>query len=716
MKTNLRNKTGCIFLSASLLQILPPGLAAAGNDIASGIHAESEEDFTREIDTVISATRIRQPLTESPSSITIIDRDAIVASGAVEIADVLRLVPGIQVAYPQGNQLAVTYHGYGDAFPRDMQVQIDGRSVYQPSFGDVDWLFLGITLEDIERIEVIRGPNTPFYGSNAVAGVINIITRLPLQDRGTLARLTAGDLKTRNAVLRHGDRLGDLDYRMTLNYQSGEGFDTNINSTNDNREIAGISLRGTWNPQPHDEVDIQLGFSDGNTGGGAEPTNDPPPHDKQVTSDYQFIKWRRALRDESDIQVQFYRNHYDSDDHFRDTLSHAFEATPAEIIGLLSFGLGIAPADVIALYGPDPEASFGLFDYEGERYDLELQYTSPASGRLRAVIGAGLRLNRLRSPALTDRRDWIDELSERAYANITYNATDRIILNLGLFAENSDEFGAHLSPRLNATYLFSPQQSIRLSYARAKRNPSLVEGHANTVYKLDDGTPYLFDIVTGNPDPETLTSLELGYIGYWLDRKLLVDVKLFHEKTDDFMHPVRDCALPQAFGPACTPPLDLPALSVFGNDGHRTVQGGEFQIKYQTAPRDFISLQASILETDNVGNRQINSPTEPDRPFFPNELVAPKYTVSLLLSKALGAGLEASAAAYRVDNMVWLGDGDRIKGYGRVDLRLAKRWQTGNSNMMLEGIVQNAGDSYITFRNDNFFDTRAYLRFTMEFL
>ncbi|MDX1697512.1 MAG: hypothetical protein R3308_04455, partial [Thiohalobacterales bacterium] len=174
--------------------------------------------------------------------------------------------------------------------------------------------------------------------------------------------------------------------------------------------------------------------------------------------------------------------------------------------------------------------------------------------------------------------------------------------------------------------------------------------------------------------------------------------------------------VPQPFGPACTPPLDLPAISVFPNDGHYTVQGGEFQIKYQSAPRDFISLQASIVETDNAGYRQINSDFEPDRPFFPNELVAPKYTVSLLLSKHLGAGLEASAAAYRVDRMVWLGDGDRIKGYGRVDLRLARRWRSGNSNMMLEGIVQNAGDSYVTFRDENIFDTRAYLRFSMEFL
>ncbi|MDH5471048.1 MAG: TonB-dependent receptor plug domain-containing protein, partial [Gammaproteobacteria bacterium] len=114
-------------LSAVIVtSLLLPGLIPKIS-FGAQLHLESEADYLTEIDTVISATRIQQPLTESPSSITIIDRDMIVASGAVEIADVMRLVPGIQVAYPQGNQIAVTYHGYGDAFPRDMQILVDGR-------------------------------------------------------------------------------------------------------------------------------------------------------------------------------------------------------------------------------------------------------------------------------------------------------------------------------------------------------------------------------------------------------------------------------------------------------------------------------------------------------------------------------------------------------------------------------------------------------------
>jgi len=677
-------------MAAAPLAALPA--SADTRSLAAGL--ETDEDFTGDIDTVISATRIRQPLTESPSSITIIDRDTIIASGAIEVADVLRLVPGIQVAYPQGNQLAVSYHGFGDAFPRSMQVLIDGRSIYQPSFADVDWLFLGIVLEDIERIEVIRGPNSPLYGSNAVSGVINIITRLPWQDRGTAARITAGDLGTRNGMLRHSGRHGALDYRVTLNYQQGDGLEGDSNSTNDGRRLSGVSFRGLWNPRPSDEFDIQLGHAAGDLGGGAEPQHDPPPHDKQVSSDYEFVSWRRALPDEAEFRWQLYHNGYNSDDDYRDLLSHAYNIPPAAIPLLI-------PGQA------DQLADFGLFDYRGQRYDLELQHTSPASSRLRTVAGAGIRLNRLKSEVLTNRDDWIDEWSERVFVNLAYHASDRLRLNFGAMGEHSDKFGAYLSPRIAANWLFDPQHSVRLSYARARRTPSLVESQFNNVHELDDGTPYLIDFIARDPEPETLTSVELGFTGYWLKRRLLLDAKLFYEKTDDRIRFVEDLALQQPF-PAITPVIPIHVLV---NDGYTKVAGAELQLKYQTGPRDFISYQVSKLDTDLIWSVQLN----PDLVLRQPENVAPRYTASLLASKTLPHGFEVSAAWYHISNMVWLGDGDRIQGYKRTDARVARRWRSAGSDMMLEAIVQNTGNDYITFRNENLFETRAFLRLTIDF-
>lgn len=688
-------KRSAALLLLPLAAIPHAALAAAVSDPVMDAGLESEEDFTGAIDTVISATRIRQPLTESPSSVTIIDRDTIVASGAIEIADVLRLVPGIQVSYPTGNQLAVIYHGFGDAFPRSMQVLVDGRSIYQPSFGDVDWVMLGITPEDIERIEVIRGPNSPLYGANAVSGVIDIITRLPWQDRGTTARVTAGVLHTRDGMLRYGGRQGALDYRVTLNYQNNNGFKGNLNSTDDGRELGGVSLRGVWNPRPSDEFDIQLGYSDGMLGAGAEPHGDPPAHDKHVLSDYQFISWRRALADEAEFHWQVYRNGYNSDDDFRYTLERAY---------------GVDDATIQALLGTPPNAAgnFGLFDYRGERYDTELQYTSPQSGRLRSVAGIGLRLNRLKSEVLTNRNDWIEEVSGRVYANLNYRASERLLLNLGAMAEHSSRFGAYLSPRIAANWLFDPRHSARFSYSLATRNPSLVESEFNNVHELDDGTPYLIDFVAMDPGPETLTAVELGYTGYWLDRRLLLDAKLFREQTDDQIRFVKDLSLQQ-------PVAALTALSLVQtlvNDGYRRVYGGELQLRYQAGPRDFVSLQLAKLDTDVVQSRQLN----PDDTIRWPENIAPNYTASLLASKTLPHGFEVSGAWYYLSNMTWQGDGDRLEQYNRFDARLARRWRSSGSNLMLEAIVQNIGNGYYSFRNENIFDTRAYLRFSIGFI
>ncbi|MGB5474461.1 MAG: TonB-dependent receptor [Gammaproteobacteria bacterium] len=689
---------------------LTPDTALPGTvyDPDAAAAPETEEDFTGAIDTVISATRIRQPLTESPSSVTIIDRDTIAVSGAIEVADVLRLVPGIQVAYPQGNQLAVTYHGFGDAFPRSMQVLIDGRSIYQPSFADVDWLFLGIVLEDIERIEVIRGPNSPLYGSNAVSGVINIITRLPWQDRGTAARLTAGDLNTRHGMLRHAGTRGALDYRMTLTYQKDDGFEGDSNSTNDGRQLGGVSFRGVWNPRPSDEFGIQLGYAAGDLGGGAEPQHDPPAHDKQVSSDYQFISWRRALPDEAELRWQVYRNGYNSNDNYRDLLSHAYDVPVSFIPCVIPDPAGSGTCPLDGQPGqPDQYADFGLFDYRGQRYDTELQYTSPQAGRLRTVLGAGLRLNRLKSEVLTNRDDWIDEWSERIFVNLGYRASEQLLLNFGAMAEHSDRFGAYVSPRIAANWLLDPQHSVRLSYARATRNPSLVESQFNNVYKADDGTPYLIDFVARDPDPETLTSVELGYTGYWLERRLLLDAKLFHEKTVDRIHFVDDPTVQQP-----TPAVGSQfTASSLVNDGYTRVIGGELQLKYQAGPRDFISFQVAKLDTDIAESEQIN-PTVPGIFIYD---IAPRYTTSVLASKTLPYGFEASAARYHISRMVWLGDGDRIPGYNRTDARLARRWRSAGSDMMLEAIVQNIGNDYITFRDENFFETRAYLRFSVAF-
>src|SRR4030067_3386984 len=133
----------------------------------------SEKDYLQEFPVVLSASRLSQPISETPHAMTVIDRDMIVASGARNIADVFKLVPSMYVGYENGHTPIVSYRGITDGYARRMQVLVDGRSIYLPIFGQVDWAELPVDIGDIDRIEVVRGPCAASPGSSSVRGVLN---------------------------------------------------------------------------------------------------------------------------------------------------------------------------------------------------------------------------------------------------------------------------------------------------------------------------------------------------------------------------------------------------------------------------------------------------------------------------------------------------------------------------------------------------------------
>ena len=159
--------------------LLLPGLAQA--------FASQDDLFASdsELPSVLTATRLKQAPAAVPGAMTVLDRELIRASGARDIAELMRLVPGMMVSYRQGNLATVNYHGSNSSEARRLQVLIDGRSVYRPGLATVDWFDLPLAIEDIERIEVFRGPNTVSYGANALLGVVNIISRKPQDSLGT---------------------------------------------------------------------------------------------------------------------------------------------------------------------------------------------------------------------------------------------------------------------------------------------------------------------------------------------------------------------------------------------------------------------------------------------------------------------------------------------------------------------------------------------------
>ena len=182
---------------------------------------------------ITSAGRKAQNLADVPAAVYVIDQDDISNSGVTSIPEALRMVPGLQVARISSSTWAITSRGFNGTFATKLLVQIDGRSVYTPSYSGVYWDSQNVVLEDVERIEVIRGPGATLWGANAVNGVINIITKQSSDTQGGLVSVGAGNHEKLMATARYGTQFsGDTYGRFYVNRHDQDSFEFLADKTN----------------------------------------------------------------------------------------------------------------------------------------------------------------------------------------------------------------------------------------------------------------------------------------------------------------------------------------------------------------------------------------------------------------------------------------------------------------------------------------------------
>jgi iron complex outermembrane receptor protein len=206
-------------------------LAAAPAGASQGEPRPAASDLKRlsleqlmEID-VTSVSRRSEPVSGAAAAITVITGEDIRRSGATNLPDVLRITAGMQVAQSNGNTWAISARGFNTTTANKLLVLIDGRSIYTPLFSGVFWDVQDVALEDIERIEIIRGPGATLWGANAVNGVINILTRSARDTQGTLVSLGAGNEQEALATVRQGGKLGEgTDYRVYGKYSYADSL------------------------------------------------------------------------------------------------------------------------------------------------------------------------------------------------------------------------------------------------------------------------------------------------------------------------------------------------------------------------------------------------------------------------------------------------------------------------------------------------------------
>src|SRR5690606_38613693 len=173
----------------------------------------------------------------------------------------------MMVGYTNGNQSTVNYHGGRVSEARRLQVLIDGRSVYRPGLATVDWTDLPLAIEDIERIEVFRGPNTVSYGANALMGVISITTRQPADATGTRIKYTRGERGINVWYGSQGFSSENADFLLSLSGQSDNGFDHTDLGTKyrDSRRSTRMLLSASHNLEPNQSLDWQPALQEGSS-------------------------------------------------------------------------------------------------------------------------------------------------------------------------------------------------------------------------------------------------------------------------------------------------------------------------------------------------------------------------------------------------------------------------------------------------------------------
>jgi iron complex outermembrane recepter protein len=609
--------------------------------------------FFSDLPIVASVSRLPQRLADAPTAVTVIDREIIKASGARDLNDVFRLVPGFQT-YPNTTHTArVTYHGMTDEdYSPRVQVLIDGRSQYSSLYrGGVNWAALPVALEDIERIEVVRGTNVVSYGSNAFLGVINIITVDPALVRGFSSSVSHGNQGVRDYSLRTGGKLGAAgNFRFTYQQRDDNGL-TDQYDWKDSYRSRLFDLRADFSLSDRDSLEFSAGQVEAVTLLGrlekpallrSKPT-DPIRDFRQQSSQLQLL-WRHAMSPGSDLQVRYA---YVADE--------AYDRFEAQLSGFL---FDVTP-----------------FGDRAVRQEIEAQHNFSPFANARLVWGGGWRNDAMNSVAMFPGRPVVHRDTGRVFGNFEWKPSPFFTANLGLASEHDSLAGNHTSPRLSGSFHLTPENTVRLGFSRAYRTASLPEYSAYQLflpYAKVNGpvspaelaflsqSPDLF-LFVGSPGlpAERMDSWELGYLGDWRDWRMSFDARLFQEKIPNRLSLV-----------FLDPKYLIEALNV-------RIEGIEYQWKWQPFEatrlmfgQSFIHVSSDLLDSALATRRGVSPGADPLHNLEElTERSVPDHSTSLMVMQKLPLGLDFSLAAYWVGKTKWSRNTWADK-YDRVDARL----------------------------------------------
>ncbi|WP_186300371.1 TonB-dependent receptor plug domain-containing protein [Denitromonas ohlonensis] len=450
-----------------------PGLAGASDELMD-LSLEELADIQ-----VLSVSRKAQRLSDTAAAVTVLTSEDIRRSGARSVPEALRLVPGVQVAQVGAGRWAVSVRGFNSRFATKLLVQVDGRSVYSPMFSGVFWNALNLMMEDVERIEVVRGPGASLWGANAVNGVINIVTRKAAATTGTLVRASIDDRGNPELAVRQGAELaGGAAFRVYAQSINRAPFETE---------------------------------------GGA-------------TSRDEQSGWRSGFRLDSD-----------SSGTDRWMLSgDVYRQRSPEVLSMGALGAIYVPLDFEGAHllverswvtSMGESTLRGYVDYADMASDafahatvysadLDFQHRLPVLGAHEWIWGLGLRHQSVSADSATPVFAFgQSEVRMQTFSAFAQDEVElvarRLRLTVGARLEARNTTTPKFQPTVRLMWTPSDRDSIWTHWSRAARTPSYGDLHASAVVGTQAYPPFPLVTVISQAnaelEPESLTAIELGY-------------------------------------------------------------------------------------------------------------------------------------------------------------------------------------------------------------
>lgn len=583
---------------------------AYANDGANVFTLEQLQNLT-----VTSVSKGPERAFEAASAIHVITSEDIRRTGAENVAEALRLAPGLHVAQINSSNWAITSRGFAGSFANKLLVLVDGRSVYTPIFSGVLWDIQDLVMEDIKRIEVIRGPGGTLWGANAVNGVINIITKHASETQGSMVTGHYGtEHLGQSGAARYGAKLDDSTFYRTYAKYMQKG---NMELTN------GGESNTEW-------YQYRTGFRLDRDMVGS-------PNKFNLQGDIYYSDKNRRTQPISLTPV---------------TTQHEDDNSGGNIQGRWTHEFDNGSESLLQVYYDNARRDHILLDRKVDTYDMDFQHTWDVNDRNRLTWGLGYRFIKATINRDSEHFDYNkDKYYDNLYSSFVQNRwealEDELFITVGSKFEYTDYTEFEVQPSVRASWLPSENQTVWAAISRAVRTPNISERDIKLVVGTSSGTGGLQKLVGSKDfDSEKLTAYEIGY-RYRPNSDLVFD-------TTGFFNDYKKLRALDDFSVVGSDVL-IPAV----NTGEAEIYGLEFSTTWD-ATKDWRWVANYTLLSMNIHS---DSTSEED------EDISPKNQFSIRSHYNIQSNLEFDNALYYVDNL----STHDVQAYLRFDSRIGWR-------------------------------------------